>query len=98
MATNVPSTPQSEPIRANPAEERTNPFVGIDVSGFEPVKVTVARSLEEQKEETAAAALTEAASAELNRGEDYKGLQPSESLWDEGMSRKRRQNIVGGWA
>jgi actin-like ATPase involved in cell morphogenesis len=72
-----------------------------DIFGFKPASVTIekAAAKEEKKDAVAAAveAPTEAAAAAINKGAEYETLRPGESLWDEGMSRRRLHNIVGGW-
>jgi hypothetical protein len=79
--------------------EEKNPFARLRLLGFEPIRNTTARDLHEKEKVAAAAKLaTEAGRAFVDKGDDYKPLQPGESLWDAGFSRKRRDNILGGWA
>jgi hypothetical protein len=48
MANNPISAPPSgNTTRSNAGQNRKNPFVSMDISGVEPTKVTVAKSLEE---------------------------------------------------
>jgi hypothetical protein len=74
----------------------------VDIFGFEPASVTIekAAAKKEKKKDAVAAAVeapTEAAAAAIHKGAEYEPLRPGESLWDEGMSRRRLHNIVGGW-
>jgi hypothetical protein len=76
MANNPISAPPSgNTTRSNAGQNRKNPFVSMDISGVEPTKVTVAKSLEEANEEMPAAeAYTNAEQATLDRGGELKGL------------------------
>jgi hypothetical protein len=40
----------------------------------------------------------EVKSAVIEKRGDYKPLQPGESVWDKGVSQRRRNNILGRWA
>jgi hypothetical protein len=63
----------------------------VDIFGFEPASVTIdkAATKKEKKKDAVAAA--------IHKGAEYEPIRPGESPWDEGMSRRRLHNIVGGW-
>lgn len=91
------TAPQGVTIRG--LLEETDRFAGVRSLGFEPMKDKIARDLLE-KEKVAAAAEppTEAGRAAMEKGGDYKPLKEGEIVWDEGVSGRRRDNIIGGWA
>jgi hypothetical protein len=75
----------------HPVVDKTNPFVGLDVSGFGPKEGTVA------KEMSQVGAVQNLAPQPPTVRENRKPLGPGESLWSGRVEQTRFNNIVGGW-
>ena len=90
MANTKPAAPQeTDAVSFHLTEAKANPFVGMDkltMSGFEPIKVTIARNLDRKAKKATnkvaknAAREADVDKANINVDADYKPLQPGENL------------------
>jgi hypothetical protein len=78
------------PAGNNTVIDKTNPFVGLDVSGFEPIEVTVA------KKKVKAGEKKKSARRPPTVSEHRTPLAAGESLYDSRIDPIRFHNIVGG--
>jgi hypothetical protein len=106
MANSNPVTSSAKTVRFDVFEDKANPFIGMNVMGFEPPEVTIEKVLKKRRKKAGAAgaavaaaeAPTEADEAAVNKSADYAPLQPGENLFGGHLSHARLHNIVGGWA
>ncbi|KAF1831824.1 hypothetical protein BDW02DRAFT_600464 [Decorospora gaudefroyi] len=86
------TTPSSSrPAGHRPAVDKTNPFVGLDISGFEPIGVTVGKRTGQGDK------VKKWVPGPPKPTDHRKPLGHGESLWDPRINRIRFLNIVAGW-
>ncbi|KAH9868466.1 hypothetical protein J1614_007538 [Plenodomus biglobosus] len=112
---NFPPTTTNFPLvmkKWNPlysAIHNSNPFLGLDLMGFAPVKEVIARNEQKAKAKNTGKNLgnkeiTQVAGSKYKknearptRSEYYRPLALGESLWNPRIHPIRFQNLLGGW-